>query len=203
MRIGIIVGSHRKDSQSAKVGRSIAAALERRSGVDTWTLDLGKTPLPLWDETLWSQGEQWSELPALKARLDSSDAFVMIAPEWHGMVPAALKNFLLLWPASGELSHKPALPCAVSAADGGAYVIAELRMSSYKNNRLCWLPENLIARQVKAICNENEALNDETLHAEFAARSEYALNLLIAYADALRDVRALGIIDHETFMNGA
>jgi NAD(P)H-dependent FMN reductase len=203
MQIGIIVGSHRKDSQSAKVGRSIAAALERRSGVDTWTLDLGKTPLPLWDETLWSQGEQWSELPALKARLDSSDAFVMIAPEWHGMVPAALKNFLLLWPASGELSHKPALPCAVSAADGGAYVIAELRMSSYKNNRLCWLPENLIARQVKAICNENEALNDETLHAEFAARSEYALNLLIAYADALRDVRALGIIDHETFMNGA
>lgn len=203
MQIGIIVGSHRKDSQSAKVGRSIAAALERRSGVDTWTLDLGKTPLPLWDETLWSQGEQWSELPALKAQLDSSDAFVMIAPEWHGMVPAALKNFLLLWPASGELSHKPALPCAVSAADGGAYVIAELRMSSYKNNRLCWLPENLIARQVKAICNENEALNDETLHAEFAARSEYALNLLIAYADALRDVRALGIIDHETFMNGA
>jgi NAD(P)H-dependent FMN reductase len=203
MQIGIIVGSHRKDSQSAKVGRSIAAALERRSGVDTWTLDLGKTPLPLWDETLWSQGEQWSELPALKARLDSSDAFVMIAPEWHGMVPAALKNFLLLWPASGELSHKPALPCAVSAADGGAYVIAELRMSSYKNNRLCWLPENLIARQVKAICNENEALNDETLHAEFAARREYALNLLIAYADALRDVRALGIIDHETFMNGA
>ena len=203
MRIGIIVGSHRKDSQSAKVGHSIAASLERRSGVDTWTLDLGKTPLPLWDETVWSQGEQWSKLPALKAQLDSSDAFVMIAPEWHGMVPAALKNFLLLWPASGELSHKPALPCAVSAADGGAYVIAELRMSSYKNNRLCWLPENLIARQVKAICNENETLNDEILHAEFAARSEYALNLLIAYADALRDVRALGIIDHETFLNGA
>jgi hypothetical protein len=75
-------------------------------------------------------------------------------------------------------------------------------MSSYKNNRLCWLPENLIARQVKAICNENETLNDEALQARFAARSEYALDLLVAYANALRDVRALGIIDHETFMNG-
>ena len=183
MRIGIITGSHRKDSQSAKVGHFIAAALERRGGIGTWTLDLGKTPLPLWDEMLWSQGEQWSELPALK-------------------VPAALKNFLLLWGAGSELSHKPALPCAVSATDGGAYVIAELRMSSYKNNRLCWLPENLIARQVKAICNENETLNDEALQARFAARSEYALDLLVAYANALRDVRALGIIDHETFMNG-
>ena len=202
MRIGIITGSHRKDSQSAKVGHFIAAALERRGGIGTWTLDLGKTPLPLWDEMLWSQGEQWSELPALKAQLDSSDAFVMIAPEWHGMVPAALKNFLLLWAAGSELSHKPALPCAVSATDGGAYVIAELRMSSYKNNRLCWLPENLIARQVKAICNENETLNDEALQARFAARNEYALDLLVAYANALRDVRALGIIDHETFMNG-
>lgn len=73
MHIGIIVGSHRQDSQSAKVGRFLATALEHRDGVSTWTLDLGKTPLPLWDEALWSQGEQWSELPALKTQLDSSD----------------------------------------------------------------------------------------------------------------------------------
>ncbi len=45
-------------------------------------------------------------------------ALFVIAPEWHGMVPAALKNFFLLWAATGELSHKPALPCAVSAAEG-------------------------------------------------------------------------------------
>ena len=203
MRIGVIVGSHRKDSQSAKVGRFLAAGLEHRDGVSTWTLDLGKNPLPLWDEALWSQGEQWAGLPALKAQLDDSDAFIVIAPEWHGMVPAALKNFFLLWGAGSELSHKPALPCAVSASDGGAYVIAELRMSSYKNNRLCWLPENLIARQVKLICNEDESLNDATLQSKFSARSEYVIDLLIAYANALRDVRALGIIDHETFMNGA
>ena len=202
MRIGVIVGSHRKDSQSAKVGRFLAAALEHRDEVSTWTLDLGKNPLPLWDEALWSQGEQWAGLPALKARLDDSDAFIVIAPEWHGMVPAALKNFFLLWGAGSELSHKPALPCAVSASDGGAYVIAELRMSSYKNNRLCWLPENLIARQVKLICNEDESLNDAILQSKFSARSDYVIDLLIAYANALRDVRALGIIDHETFMNG-
>ena len=203
MRIGIVIGSHRKDSQSAKVGRFLAAILQRRSAVSTWTLDLGKTPLPLWDEELWSQGDQWAALPALKAQLDDSDAFVMIAPEWHGMVPAGLKNFLLLWGAGSELSHKPALPCAVSAGAGGAYVIAELRMSGYKNNRLCWLPENLIARQVKHICNDNEGVNDPSLQLEFSERSEYVVELLLAYANALSKVRALGIIDHEKFMNGA
>ena len=73
----------------------------------------------------------------------------------HGARSA--EKFFLLWAATGELSHKPALPCAISAGEGGAYVISELRMSSYKNNRLCWLPEQLIARQVKSICNDDTA----------------------------------------------
>jgi hypothetical protein len=32
-------------------------------------------------------------------------------------------------------------------AGGGAYPVAELRMSSYKNSRICYLPEHLIVRQ--------------------------------------------------------
>ena len=202
MKIGVIVGSHRKDSESAKVGRFLCAQLATRANVSTWTLDLGKTPLPLWDETLWSDGPQWSGIPALKQELDECDGFIMIAPEWHGMVPAALKNFLLLWAATGELSHKPALATAISAAEGGAYVIAELRMSSYKNNRLCWIPEQLIARDVNAICNEDGSQNNTKRHDAFAERSRYALDLLLAYAAALSSVRDSGLIDHDTFMNG-
>ena len=202
MKIGVIVGSHRSDSESAKVGRFLSKALSSADGVSIWSLDLGKTPLPLWDEELWSNGPQWSMMPELKSELDACAGFVVIAPEWHGMVPAALKNFFLLWAATGELSHKPALPCAVSAGEGGAYVIAELRMSSYKNNRLCWLPEQLIARQVKAICNDEATKNDAALHDIFATRSRYALDLLLAYARALTSVRDSGLIDHDSFLNG-
>ena len=86
-------------------------------------------------------------------------------------------------------------------------MISELRMSSYKNNRLCWLPEQLIARQVKSICNDDTAQddteqNDAALHDTFATRSRYALDLLLAYAKALTSVRDSGLIDHDTFMNG-
>ena len=202
MKIGVITGSHRKDSQSGKVGRFLSAQLDSRDSVTSWMLDLGKSPLPLWDEDLRSGGPQWSAIPDIKAELDSSDGFIVIAPEWHGMVPAALKNFFLLWAATGELSHKPALPCAVSAGEGGAYVISELRMSSYKNNRLCWIPEQLIARNVNAICNENSNDNDDERHDTFVERSRYALDLLLSYANALNAVRDSGLIVHDSFMNG-
>ena len=75
-------------------------------------------------------------------------------------------------------------------------------MSSYKNNRLCWIPEHLIARDVKKVGNDDDALNDPSAHEGFQQRAHYALQLLVAYADALGPVRASGLIDHETFMNG-
>ena len=117
------------------------------------------------------------------------------------MAPAAIKNFFLCI-GMPELAHKPAVACAVSAGEGGAYVIAELRMSSYKNNRLCWLPEHLIARSVKAICNADTTLNDADLQAAFGMRAHYALTLLLAYAKALKPIREDTQIDHTQFMNG-
>ena len=201
MNIGIIIGSHRKDSQSAKVGRFLSTLLTTQFGADTWTRDLGADPLPLWDEEIWSDGPQWEPLKLLSAQLTQSDGLIVVAPEWHGMAPAAIKNFFLCI-GMPELAHKPAVACAVSAGEGGAYVIAELRMSSYKNNRLCWLPEHLIARSVKAICNADTTLNDADLQAAFGMRAHYALTLLLAYAKALKPIREDTQIDHSQFMNG-
>ena len=106
------------------------------------------------------------------------------------------------WPASGELAHKPALACAISAGDGGAYVISELRMSGYKNNRLCWIPEHLIARRVNEICNPEDHKNNLERHRTFEGRAKYTLGLLISYGNSLKDIRSSGIIDHEAFPNG-
>ena len=98
MQIAIIVGSHRKDSQSAKVARFLASQLTGLGDHSCWICDLGKDPLPLWDEEIGSDAPQWSGLTALTEKIDAADAFIMIAPEWHGMVPAALKNFF--WSAA-------------------------------------------------------------------------------------------------------
>ena len=63
MQIAIVVGSHRKNSQSSRVGEYIAkdlAHIDHAVTVDT--IDLAGNPLPLWDESVW-QGS--SELATL------------------------------------------------------------------------------------------------------------------------------------------
>ena len=48
MKIGIICGSHRPDSQSGKVARHIEKVLLDQGLCDaTWLYDLGGNPLPL------------------------------------------------------------------------------------------------------------------------------------------------------------
>ena len=109
-------------------------------------------------------------LAPIKQQLTESDAFIIISPEWHGQVPAGLKNFFLMFNRF-ELGHKPALIVTVSSADGGAYPVAELRMSSYKNNRLCYIPEQLVLRNIEKILNEKADENtDESADEYFKER---------------------------------
>ena len=201
MQIAIIVGSHRKDSQSAKVARFLASQLIGLGDHSCWICDLGKDPLPLWDEEIGSDAPQWSGLKALAEKIDSADAFIMIAPEWHGMVPAALKNFFLVC-GGASFAHKPALPVGVSVGPGGTYPINELRTSSYKNNRLCYLPEHLIVRNCMVVMNEDASKNDEGEHSYISERSLYCMRQLIAYADALARVRESGAADLTPYPNG-
>lgn len=204
MKIGIICGSHRVNSQSGKVGRHIEKELLKQELCEqTWLYDLADNPLPLWDEGIWSGDEQWkATLEPLSAELKSCDGFVIISPEWHGMAPAGLKNFFLMWTGGGELAHKPALIVTVSTADGGSYPIAELRMSSYKNSRICYLPEHLILRYVDKVFNEDPKSNNPEAQEYFEQRLDYCLAMLKEYALAFRQIRASGKTSLEVYSSG-
>ena len=203
MKISIISGSHRNPSQSEKVARHIEQTLQaEHAGMETWLYSLADNPLPLWDQTLWENNPEWNErLAPLKEELSSSDGFVIVAPEWHGQVPAGLKNFFLLF-SRFELGHKPALIVTVSSADGGAYPVAELRMSSYKNNRLCYIPEHVIVRNVEKVLNGNSEENDSSADAYFRERISWALEILAGYASALKPMRDSLQVHHDKFGNG-
>ncbi|HFD79302.1 MAG TPA: NADPH-dependent oxidoreductase [Gammaproteobacteria bacterium] len=203
MKIGIISGSHRIDSQSEKVARFIRRTLEERRLCDrSWLFTLAGNPLPLWDQGIWDGDPAWAErLDPISAELTDCDGFVVVSPEWHGQVPAGLKNFFLMW-SKGELAHKPALIVTVSSADGGAYPVAELRMSSYKNNRICYIPEQIIVRHVERVLNDDPQQNDADADAYFRDRIAYALGILREYAVALQAVRASGATDLSVYRNG-
>jgi NAD(P)H-dependent FMN reductase len=202
MKIAIISGSHRNKSQSLKVAKHINTTIKTKLDDETWLYSLEANPLPLWDEGVWNKEQKWLDiLTPMREQLISSDAFVIITPEWHGQVPAGLKNFFLLF-GKEELGHKPALIVSISAGVGGAYPVAELRMSSYKNNRLCYIPEHVIIRDVESILNETESDNNKRSDDYIRERLLWSLNILKEYAGALKQVRESGVTETTKFSNG-
>jgi NAD(P)H-dependent FMN reductase len=204
MHISLISGSHRQASQTEKVARVIAQSLlDHQQATSTEVLSLAGNPFPLWDEGIWEGDAKWQALlHPWSEKLAASDGFVILSPEWHGQVPAGLKNFFLLWGGLPALAHKPALIVTVSSADGGAYPVAELRMSSYKNNRICYIPEQIIVRYVEKVLNADASLNDTDADIYFRKRIIYAGGILCAYAAALKTVRASGVTNTDLFQFG-
>ena len=204
MKLGIISGSHRVNSQSEKVARYIEKTLLTNGQCDeVYFFNLAGNPLPLWDEGIWEGDPDWQKLmQPISTELHECDGFVVVCPEWHGMAPSGLKNFFLAFTGGGELAHKPALIVTVSVADGGTFPVAELRMSSYKNNRICFLPEHLIIRFVETVFNDDPADNKESAQEYFEQRLAYCLKLLKEYSLALRSIRASGAASLEVYTSG-
>lgn len=203
MKISIISGSHRNPSQSEKIARYIETLFKNEfHDVDPFLYSLADNPLPLWDQSVWESDDKWIErLAPLKEQFSASDAFVFITPEWHGQVPAGLKNLFLLF-SRFEFGHKPAFIISVSSGNGGAYPISELRMSSYKNNRLCYIPEQLIIREVEKVFNQQAEDNDEKSDTYYKERLKWALKILQGYGKALNTMRDETEIHHDKFSNG-
>jgi len=147
----------------------------------------------MWRESDDAQKDNFESIwPQISDELLACDALVVVAPEWHGMVPPALKNFFLH--CDGELANKPGLIVGVSAGNGGAYPISELRMSSYKNSRICWIPDHLIVRNVEDVLNDSSELTTAS-EGKLRQRAMYCVRLLAEYAKGLSLVRSSGVVD--------
>ena len=199
MKVAIISGSHRKESQSARVASFIAQEVTAAKGTPS-IISLSQNPLPLWDEGAWSDDPSWQKVWApISKQLKESDALVIVSPEWAGMAPPGLKNFMLLC-STADVGHKPALIVSVSSGVGGSYPVAELRVSSYKNNRLVYIPEHVIIRNVEEMLHGDAPQNDRDEAAR--ARIRYGVRVLGEYAKALTLVRESGVVDHKSFPFG-
>ncbi|MFC4270301.1 NADPH-dependent oxidoreductase [Sneathiella chungangensis] len=186
--IGIVVGSIRKKSQSDRIGKYINDLLgEFDPSIEVELFQLRDLEIPLWHEDKWESGSDLQTFwKPISDRLKSCAGFVVISPEWAGMAPPHLKNFLLMCDG-GELAHKPALLVTVSSGMGGAYPVAELRMSGYKNNFLWWMPDHMILRQVEGLFVSNPPTD---LDNRLRARLLYVLEFLVETAKAMAPVRA-------------
>lgn len=193
MKLSIIAGSHRQTAQSSKVAHFINNRIKELGLFEsTYLLDLAKTDIPFWDESVWEGAEKWKQIwSPIAEQLDTSDAFVIITPEWGGMVPAKLKNFFLLANAK-VMGHKPGLIVSVSSGMGGSYPVNELRISSYKNCKINYIPEHLVIRKVEECLNETPNTDSE-YDTYLRPRVDFTLQLLAEYGKAMAPIRNLDL----------
>ena len=200
MRLAIISGSHRRESQSEKVSR-FCLELAKNQGFDVDLINLSGNPYPFWDESVWTDGiENWSGgvFREASAILKAASAALIVTPEWSGMVPPGLKNFFLL--AEATLAHKPAMLVGITSGMSGTWPIAELKVSSSKNTRIVYIPEHVILRNVEKLLNSPEG-GDE-VDRWVRGRLAYSIEILKEYAKALGQVRDSGKVDLKTYPTG-
>lgn len=203
--IAIISGSHRPTGNSPRIARYIEKQLHAQ-GHTTYLLDLSQSELPFWDEGMWGAAplaEKWQTLwQPVAAELAKAEAFIIISPEYHGMVPSKLTNFFLLCGNGSGLEHKPALAISVSAGVGGTYPITELRAFSAKNNRMVYMPEHLIIRTAGEMFLDEVKPEHATANSIVTERLTWLLGLLEDYTQAFKTIRAAGHTANAKFVSG-
>lgn len=202
--IVIISGGHRPTGNSPRIARHVEKELQKR-GHSTYVLDLAQTHLPLWDEGMWGvEGlkDKWSVWEPHRAEIAKAEGLVLIAPEYHGNVPSALINVLMLLGNGTDAAHKPTLLVGVSSGTGGAYVIQQLRGNGSKNNRMLFLPEHLLVRDADNMFAANAKPEHKKASDYLQSRLEWALTQLEDYIPALNSVRKAGHTADSRFANG-
>lgn len=193
----IIMGSNRKDSQSSKVAKYLLGQLKgAHQCAEIEMIDLRDLALPLFNDESFASHKAW---PKISEMLKKSSAFVVVTPEWDGMACPTIKNFFN-YCRSQELSHKPALIVTVSAGAGGSYPVVELRMSSYKNSRICYIPDHVVVRQVESLLNEESPVNaDDTMIRE---RLDFSIKMLLCYEKAFKNITSEKFLYDPAYLNG-
>ncbi len=201
MKYTIVSGSTRINSQSIKVSKYVKYILEDKLGETVYLLNLAQANLKFWDESFWNKNIEFDPNWTLaKKELEESDAIIIVAPEWNGMIPPALKNFFHL-AVKGEIKNKPGLIISVSSGPNGVYPITELRLNTYKNSFFCYIPHHVIIRYVGTVLNDLKVSenDDDKIIRE---RIEGSLKVLVEYARAFTSIRNSDAVKNFSFPFG-
>lgn len=194
MKICIISGSQQVNSNSFKLATRFQTQLQFME-VDVDILNLADFPSLLHHygfETI-DKPELQQDKTKVLSQLFEADGFVIISPEWGGMLPPALTNLLLL-SANGSangfpMAHKPAFAVGVSASSGGSNPISLLKAYSAKNSHLVWLPCHLVVQNVEQFLLTKWSPDGNSRIEQVQSRMDMGLQTLVAYSNQLQPIR--------------
>lgn len=89
MKLGIIVGSLRRESFSRKIAKNIARLLPGSVTVEWISIDL-----PMYNQDLEDDGVSPKSWIDFRAKLKECDAYLFVTPEYNRSIPPVMKNAL-------------------------------------------------------------------------------------------------------------
>lgn len=124
--IPVILGSIRRNRESAKVANFLVNSLAKRASVSTELLDLKRFDLPMMEERLRFSDHAPPAVREFSRHISRADAIMIVTPEYNSGYPGVLKNALDY--LKDEYHRKPFGIVTVSAAwSGGMLCLAALR----------------------------------------------------------------------------
>jgi NAD(P)H-dependent FMN reductase len=124
--IPVILGTVRRNRQSARVAQFVLDRLNTMECVSTELLDLQLMDLPFMEERLRFNDNPPPSVVQFSAQMCKADSVVIVTPEYNNSYPGVLKNALDY--LKDEYKHKPFGIVTVSSSGcGGILCLASLR----------------------------------------------------------------------------
>jgi len=174
LSIPVILGTSRKGRLSEHAARFVSRELEKRDGVRTELVDIGRLMHQLDDNG------QGTADPAFAACMAQADAIVIVAPEYNHAMPGLLKH--VLDSCLKEYIHKAAGIVAVSAGPFGGTRVIETSLPVLRELGLVTIFWDVNVGSVGKVFDQNGTLLDQA----FVRRTDKFLGELIWMARTLR-----------------
>ena len=113
-KLGIIVGSNRRDSVNRKLAKALAKL--GNGAFDAKFIEIGDLPL-------YNQDDEGTLAPSIvrfKSEVEASDALLFVTPEHNRSIPAVLKNAIDWGGRPWGKTSWPGKPAAVTGTSPGA-----------------------------------------------------------------------------------
>src|ERR1700742_3881542 len=124
--IPVILGSTRRNRESARVAQFVLEYLGRLEQVQTELIDLKEFDMPMMEERLRFRDDAPAGVLKFSAKINQADSIVIVTPEYSGGYPGVLKNALDY--LKFEYKRKPFGIVTVSAVEtGGILCLNALR----------------------------------------------------------------------------
>lgn len=184
--IPVILGSIRRNRESAKVANFAVAELRRQNNVSTELMDLKDLNLPMMEERLRFDEDPPSSVSAFSTKVNRADSVVIVTPEYNGGCPGVLKNALDY--LKNEYKHKPFGIVTVSVADtGGILCLVSLRQMLLHLGGVP-IPVPLLATRVQELFDSDGRLSNQ----RFLKHAEIFFDELLWFTEALTTQRQKG-----------